>query len=142
MTVRNEEPSWQKLEAVESLHLPICRSRLNPQLYVKEPRPSNNYSSLNGIVKKRKGKHHSAKHGQNKGRMWEFVRTLVNVSNRRACPSQQLQPIPRTRTPHKCPKIKVVERRMVRLGKPSIIHRSKAEFERRLNGSFEVRKPF
>ena len=51
MSVRNE-PSWQKLEALfGKLASPNQDSRFIPQLSVKEPGPSNNYSSLNGRVK-------------------------------------------------------------------------------------------
>ena len=83
--------NWKQFENLESWHQPILRSGFNPQLSVKEPRPPNNYSSLNGRVKypltsKKREKHHSAKYGQNKGRMWEFA--VLIVGDRRAYPSR------------------------------------------------------
>ena len=83
--------NWKQFENLESWHQPILRSGFNPQLSVKEPRLPNNYSSLNGRVKypptsKKKEKHHSAKYGQNKERMWEFA--VLIVGNRRAYPSR------------------------------------------------------
>ena len=57
--IGNENKKWgaklteirsSSVQNLESWDLPICRLTLNPQLSVKEPRPSNNYGSLNGRV--------------------------------------------------------------------------------------------